>query len=195
MHSKLIDYINDKLGTKLTEEESSVIRSAFTLKKYRKHQYFLQEGEVCKIAGFVVKGALKQFTIDDSGKENILGLFIENWWVGDRESHFNGTPSPYNISVVEDSEILIITKPDLNDKLKDQAFMVELRRVLTEKQAYHLMKMVHASKTFTAEQRLSELENTYPEFLQRFPQHIIASYLGMTKETLSRVRAQASKKL
>lgn len=193
-HQTLIAYINRQIASPLTEEECALIQEYFVPKKLRKHQFLLQEGDISKWAGFVVKGALKMYTVDETGKENILGLFLENWWAGDRESFANGTPSPYFIDAFEDSELLVMTKDVYLTHFKNQRFVAELTRTLTERQALKLLKRVHATKTLTAEQRLLDLEKTYPEFIQRFPQHIIASYLGMTKETLSRIRAQMMKK-
>lgn len=194
MHDTLITYINSKLATKLTDEESNLLVSAFKAKKYRKHQFLLQEGEVCKFAGFIVKGAFKQYTVDKTGKENILGLYIENWWVGDRESFMIGTPSPYFIDAFEDVEMLLVNREDFINKLSRQPFINEMIKVLTEKQSFNLMKRVQAAQTLTAEERYADFQKRFPEFIQRFPQHIIASYLGMTKETLSRIRAGSVKK-
>lgn len=194
MHDNLITYINSKLTTKLSKKESNLLVGVFKSKKFRKHQYLLQEEEVCKFAGFIVKGALKQYTVDKSGKENILGLYIENWWVGDRESFMVGTPSPYFIDAFEDAEILMVSREDFINKLSPQPFINEMIKVLTEKQSFHLLKRIHAAQTLSAEERYEDLQRRNPEFLQRFPQHIIASYLGMTKETLSRIRAGTGKK-
>jgi len=138
--------------------------------------------------------ALKKYSIDNTGKENILELYIENWWAGDKESFMIGTPTPYYIDAYEDTEILVITKEDFTNKLSKLHFISELNSVLTERKSFQLMKRLHSSQTLTAEQKLEELQNSYPEFFQRFPQHIIASYLGMTKETLSRIRSNALKK-
>ncbi|MCU0422000.1 MAG: Crp/Fnr family transcriptional regulator [Bacteroidia bacterium] len=146
------------------------------------------------MGAFVLKGALKKYTIDDNGKENILELYIENWWAGDKESLLQGTPTPYYIDAYEDTELLVITKDNFIHKLSKLPFISQLNNVLTERQSFHLMKRLHSSQTFTAEQKLEQLQHTYPEFFQRFPQHIIASYLGMTKETLSRIRSNSLKK-
>lgn len=194
MHHILIQYINSRLGTSLSAKEEDLIREAFVLRKLRRHQYLLQEGEVCKFAGFVVKGALKQYTVDETGKEDILGLYIENWWVGDRESFFNGTPTPYFIDAFEDAEILLANKESFSDKLNNQPFIAQLKALLTERNSLQLLRRLQSTKTLSAELRLVDLEKNYPEFLQRFPQHIIASYLGMTKETLSRIRSNSAKK-
>lgn len=194
MYDRLIDYINRQVSQPVSPAETEVIRTAFKPKKLRRHQFFLQEGEVCKVAGFVVKGALKQYTVDESGKESVLALYLEDWWAGDRESFSQGTPSPYFIEAVEETHLLVISKEDTQQALQQLSFMPEMLRTLSEKQSLQLLKRVHASHTLTAEQRLASLENQYPAFLQRFPQHTIASYLGMTKETLSRIRSGATKK-
>lgn len=190
----LIQHINSKIDNKLTDSDISLLREVFRPKKIRKHQYFMQSGDVCRQAAFIVKGALKKYTIDNTGKENILELFIENWWAADKESFMIGTPTPYFIDAYEDSELLVITKEDFVNKLSKLSFYSEFNRALTERQSIQLIKRLQSSKTFTAEQKLEELQNTYPEFFKRFPQHIIASYLGMTKETLSRIRSNSIKK-
>lgn len=194
MIEKLIQHINTKIDNKLTESDISLLSEVFHTKKLRKHQCLIQSGEVCKIAAFVVKGALKKYTIDNSGKENILELYIENWWAGDKESFMIGTPTPYYIDAYEDTELLIISKEDFTNKLSKLHFISELNNVLTQRQSYQLMKRLHSSQTLTAEEKLEQLQNSYPEFFQRFPQHIIASYLGMAKETFSRIRNNSSKK-
>lgn len=191
---RLLQHINSKIDNKLTENDISILSEVFQLKKLRKHQYLIQSGEVCKVAAFVVKGALKKYTIDDTGKENILELYIENWWAGDKESFMIGTPTPYYIDAYEETELFVISKEDFTNKLSKLPFISELNNVLTERQSFQLMKRIHSSQTLTAEQKIEQLQNTYPEFFQRFPQHIIASYLGMTKETLSRIRSNALKK-
>lgn len=194
MHDSLITYLNSQLVTELSDEEIEIIKNTFKPKKLRKHQYLLQQGEVSKVFGFITKGAIKQYAIDDAGKENILCLHIENWWAGDRESFLNDTPSPYNIDAYEDTELLVVTKEEYVKHLSDQRFISEFFKILTERQAFMLLKKLHDTKIQTAEQRLADLEKESPELIQRFPQHIIASYLGMTKETLSRIRNSSVKK-
>lgn len=194
MIEKLVQHINDKLDNNLTERDIEVLSEVFHLKKIRKHQYFIQSGEVVKHAAFVVKGALKKYTIDHAGKENVLELYLENWWAGDKESFMIGTPTPYYIDAYEDSELLVINKSDFINKLNNLSFISELNNILTERNSFQLMKRLHSSLTLTAEEKLAQLQHAYPEFFQRFPQHIIASYLGMTKETLSRIRKNAAGK-
>jgi CRP-like cAMP-binding protein len=194
MHEALIKYIINYSATPLIESEIEVIKNSFTFKKIRKRQYFLQEGEVCKYSAFIVKGSMRQYSIDEKGVEHIVGLFIENWWVSDRESFVMLTPSVYTIDALEDTEALLITRADFLNKLSPIAAINEMARKMDENYAIASQKRLNATISLSAEQRYSNLVKTYPEFLQRFPQHIIASYLGITKETLSRIRNQKMKK-
>ncbi len=193
MHQPLLSYISSHSTTPLTGNDIELIKEAFVPKKVRKRQYFLQEGEVCKYMGFIVKGAMRQYSVDGKGAEHIVQLSIENWWAGDRESFTMLTPSIYNIDAWEDTELLTVTKADMN-RLEPLPAINEMARRLDERHAFANQKRVHASISFSAEQRYADLAKNYPEFLQRFPQHLIASYLGITKETLSRIRHQTSKK-
>jgi CRP-like cAMP-binding protein len=153
----------------------------------------LQEGAVCKYAAFIVKGAMRQYSVDDKGLEHIVRLSIENWWAVDRESYVMLTPSPYNIDAWEDTDALLATRADLLILSNNIPAFREMTRKLDERHAFASQKRLNAAISMTAEQSYSNLANTYPEFLQRFPQHVIASYLGITKETLSRIRNQAPK--
>jgi CRP-like cAMP-binding protein len=193
MHESLITYIKKHSTTPLTETDIEVIKDVFIPKKIRKRQYFLQEGEVCKYGAFLVKGAMRQYSVDDGGMEHIVGLFIENWWVSDRESYVMLTPSVYNIDAWENCDVLLITKAYFLGQLISIPAINEMTRMIDDNFAMAVQKRI-ASISLSAEERYAQLVKTYPEFLQRFPQHIIASYLGITKETLSRVRSNAAKK-
>ncbi|MBN8850883.1 MAG: cyclic nucleotide-binding protein [Sphingobacteriales bacterium 50-39] len=193
MHEALIQYINAHATTPLTETEADIVKNIFTPRRIRKRQYFLQEGDVCRYMGFIVRGAMRQYSVDDKGTEHIVRLYIENWWAGDRESFAMLTPSNYNIDAWEDTDLLTITKASMVEFNSIPA-LNELARNLDERHAIASIKRINASISLPAEQRYAALAEAYPEFLQRFPQHIIASYLGVTKETLSRVRNQALRK-
>jgi CRP-like cAMP-binding protein len=194
MHDFFYKYLTRFSAIPLTEKEMELIKNAFVVKKIRKRQYLLQEGEVCKYLGFITKGAMRQYRIDDKGAEHIMALSIENWWAGDRESFATGKPSVYNIAAWEDTDALLITKPELKNLLKQIPTMVEMKRRLGENHLIATQRRLDSLITSSAEKRLVDFEGIYPQFLQRFPQHIIASYLGVTKETLSRIRRQLVEK-
>jgi CRP-like cAMP-binding protein len=190
LHESLIKYIKNYSTTPLTKSEEALIINTFIPKKIRKKQYFLQEGEVCKYSAFIVKGAMRLFSVDDKGIEHIVQLSIENWWACDRESFSMLTPSLYNIDAWEDTEVLIFTMADLTNLINQVPAIAEMIRQLDLKNSISTQKRVTASISFSAEKRYNEFMKTHPQFLQRFPLHIIASYLGITKETLSRIRKQ-----
>ena len=194
MHDSFLEYIRRHSTTPLTENDIDAIKRVFIPKKIRKKQYFLQEGEVCKYGAFIIKGAMRTYSVDEKGAEHIIELLIENWWVADRESFNMLTPTSYNIDAWEDTDVLAFTKADLTTYIEPIPAIVEMFRSLDAKYAFASQKRLNTFISYTAEKRYSELIKTYPEFLQRFPQHIIASYLGITKETLSRLRSQSLKK-
>jgi CRP-like cAMP-binding protein len=148
MHESLIKYIESYATTLLTEKEIEVVKNAFVLKKIRKKQYFLQEGQVCKYAAFIVKGAMRQYSVDDKGTEHIVGLLIENWWAVDRESYVMLTPSVYNIDAWEDTEMLVITKADFLNHLSSIPAINEMARKLDENYAIATQKRLNANISF-----------------------------------------------
>jgi CRP-like cAMP-binding protein len=193
MHESLINYIKRHSTTPLTESDIQVIKDTFVPKKLRKRQYFLQAGEVCKYMAFIVKGAMRQYSVDDKGSEHMVRLSIEDWWAGDRESYTMLTPSIYNIDAWEETEVLVFTKADFNT-LNSIPAIDEMARQLDNNHAFALQKRVNSSISDPIEKRYADLAKIYPRLLERFPQHLIASYLGVTKETLSRVRHNFVKK-
>jgi CRP-like cAMP-binding protein len=154
----------------------------------------LHEGKVCKYGAFIVKGAMRQYSVDDKGAEHFVHLFIENSWAFDRESFVMLTPSIYNIDAWEDTEMLLITRADYLNLLNSIPAMVEMSRKMDERNIIATQGRLNSTISFSAEKRYADFSSRHPEFLQCFPQHIIASYLGITKETLSRIRKFALRK-
>jgi CRP-like cAMP-binding protein len=194
MYDSLITYFDSYTTKPLTGDEIKQILGFFTPKKFRKRQYFLQEGEVAKNTAFILKGAMRLYKVDDSGEEHFIRLFIENWWAHDRESLINQIPSLYFIDAWEDTECLLITRDDLTYLVSTIPTMGEWIRKLDANHAIASQKRINASISLSAEERYHDLEKAYPEFLQRFPLHIIASYLGINRETLSRIRSRGVKR-
>ena len=194
MYDALVNYFTSYTGNALTGEEIDLIQRFFIPKKFRKRQYFLQEGEVCKHTAFIVKGAMRQYTVGEKGEEHIIKLFIEKAWASDYESIINKTPSIYFIDAWEDTVALVIAKTDLVYLLERIPVLLQWIRKLDNNFVIDSDRRISASIRLTADERYFDLEKNYPEFIQRFPQHIIASYLGINRETLSRIRARYPKK-
>lgn len=188
MYESLKQYIIRYIESPIPEEEFKLIEKFFHPKLIRKKQYFLQEGEICRFTGFLVKGAMRQYFFDVKGNEHVLRFAVENWWIGDRESFIHQTPSKYNIDALEESEVLLINQGDLNElRLKAPSFVLMMQK-MDERSFVAAQKRIHASISYTAEERYLDLLKTNPDFLQRFPQNMIASFLGIKPETLSRIR-------
>jgi len=191
---QLFDYINNYLPNGISESDFEIVKGYFTHKRLRKRQYFIQDGDICTNYGFILSGAMRQYSVDDNGTEYIVQLFIENWWVGDRESYTTSTPSLYNIDAWEDTELLLISRSDVLELFDRCPAFAEMVRIMDDRNNIANLKRLTSSISAGAEKRYSDFIATHPNFLQRFPQHIIASYLGISKDTLSRIKRQLLEK-
>lgn len=188
MHEALRKYINQHLSSEIGDGDFEWINNKFTAKHFRKNQYLLQEGEVCKQAVFIVKGALRQYTIDQKGVEHIVHLCTENWWVGDRESFTKLTPSKYNIEAVEDCDVLLLNKENFQQLVNTAPVFVLVLNSMDYNHHIASQERINSAISLSAEERYFNLLKTNPALVQRFPQNMIASYLGVSPETISRIR-------
>jgi len=188
MYEAFFDYLKKFSPDPLTEDEKNLLRQGSIPSKLRKRQYLHQEGDVTKNFAFIVKGSMRMYTVDDKGSEHTVRLGVEGWWMGDRESWVIGTPSLYNIDALENSEILLITRENANKLIRTVPAFCEMAHQLDENNNIANQRRLTSSISGTAEKRYADFVDCYPELLERFPQHIIASYLGITKDTLSRVK-------
>ena len=177
---------------KFSEEEKKIIQSYFKSKKLKRKQFFLQEGEICNCLAFIVKGALYSYSIDSKGTEHVIQFGLEGWWIADLYSFFTREPSSINIEVLEDCELLFIEKINQDELMKKIPRFEGYYRVLYQNAYIALQKRVGGTIGLSAEEKYANLIEQYTPLLNRVPQHLIASYLGITPETLSRIRKQAA---
>lgn len=192
MYNLFFQKFNEKVP--LTEEEEAFFKIYLTPKKLRKKQYLLQEGDVCKFIAFVEKGALRSYTLDEKGDEHIIQFALEGWTIADLYSFLTGEPATYTIDALEDSELVLLSKSAHEELLKKiPKYETYMRTQLTG--AYIAMqRRLTSTISLSLEERYAALTATYPDIVQRVPQHMIASYMGLTPETLSRVRKKMSRK-
>lgn len=176
--------------TGLTSEEFAYFNTFFVTKRLRKRQYFLQEGDVCKYQAFVIKGLLRSYTVDEKGSEHILQFASEGWWMADLSSYLTNEPSFLNIDALEDAELLLLTKPSWEQAMKEIPPLEHYFRIIIQNHLVATQKRLLQSLAETAEEKYHRFLATYPECVQRVPQHMIASYVGVSRETLSRIRKQ-----
>ena len=185
-------YLENKIS--LTNEDYELIESVSLFKKLRKRQYLLQAGDVWRFNAFVCKGFLRNYYVDDNGQDHIMQFAPENHWTGDRESMDSGLPSKYNVDALEDSEILLLSKEDFEMIRKTIPAFNDFVNESLKKNAVALQERIHVNISLTAEEKYSDFISKYPSISNRVPLHMIASYLGLSAETLSRVRSQSTKK-
>lgn len=193
MYESLFSYIHRYSESPLTADDQALIKEAFVPKSLKKKELFLKQGDICQYTGFILQGAMRQYSIDSNGTEHIIQLAIENWWIVDRESYLMKTPSVYNIDAWEDTKLLTLRLTDL-ERLLDIPAVKEMFWQMNQSNFIASQKRLNNSITLPAKNRYEELLKNYPDFVQRFPQHTIASYLGISKETLSRVRGKLFEK-
>lgn len=171
-----------------TEEEMGFVESMFAPKTLRAGDFLQRAGSVAKFTAFVAKGCLRSYVIDDKGKEHIIKFAPETWWLADVISMTAQTPSQYFIDAIENSEVLLI-EPSAHDHLVEtipgfaEAFHKSLQKHAAAKDA-----RIVSSMSASARERYLEFLKTYPSIVARVPQWMIASYLGVSPETVSRIR-------
>ncbi|HLO80133.1 MAG TPA: Crp/Fnr family transcriptional regulator [Chitinophagaceae bacterium] len=181
-------------GIDLTEAESETLQSLFIYKKFRKNQYILQQGDTARYETFVVKGLTRTYEVNDKGQEHVLFFGPEDWWVGDLYSFLSNTPSQYNVDCLEETEVLQISKQNLEVLYEKLPKMNQYFRVLFQNAFIAASQRVSATLSKSALQRYQEFRDKYPHIEQRIPNHQIASFLGITPQSLSRLRRQYSDK-
>jgi CRP-like cAMP-binding protein len=192
MYELFFEKINEKVS--LSKDDEALIKNHLTPKKLRKRQYLLQEGDVCKFIAFVEKGALRSYTIDEKGSDHIIQFALEGWTIADLYSFLTAEAATYTIDALEDCELVLITKSAHEELLKKVPKYETYIRLQITGAYIALQRRLTSIISSPLEERYTSLIAIYPDVVQRVPQHMIASYMGLTPETLSRVRKKMSNK-
>lgn len=173
--------------TPLTDSEFDYILSHFSSKKLKKHQYLVQEGDGVENDFFVTKGLLKSYYVSPEGKEHIMQFAMEDWWITDYQAYFNQTTSTVNIDCIEATEVLCLSLYN-REKLCSEMHKIEhFFRKKSNAGYVALQRRILSLLNSSAKERYEELLRQYPTLFQRVPKTLIASYLGVSRETLSRI--------
>lgn len=173
--------------TPLTDSEFVYILSHFTNRTFKKHQYVIQKDDAVKNDHFVLSGLLKAYHTDNNGKEHIIQFAMEDWWISDYQAYFNQTAATLNIDSLENVELLCLS---LTNREKICADLHKMEHFFRRKSNFGyiaLQQRILSLLNSNARERYDQLLNQYPMLLQRVPKTLIASYLGVSRETLSRL--------
>jgi CRP-like cAMP-binding protein len=192
MHQALREYFARNFD--VDDRSFDLIKELVQDRNVKKGGFLLREGEIAKDGIFVVSGCLRSYIIDNKGKEHILQFAPKDWWISDFQSMMNQTPTTYFIDAIEDSEVLLMNANAHKKMLESIPGYAASFQTGIQKHTSAKERRIIASLSSSAEERYSDFLKTYPSIAQRVPQHMLASYLGITPETLSRIRKQLSRK-
>ena len=192
MHDRFIQHLEEKIT--LTEEQSNIVRKYLTPKKLRKKQYLIQEGDVAKYIAFVENGLLRSYTVNEKGNEHILQFALEGWTISDLDSFLNLTPATYNVDALEDCELTLISRSSHEAILREVPGYDSYIRMQITGAYIAMQKRITSLISLSVEERYLNFVKHFPELIQRVPQHMIASFMGLTPETLSRIRGKLKAK-
>ncbi len=186
--NKLLEYIGKYI--QLTEEEEKLLLTYTLERKYLKGQYIVQQGDVCDTENFVLSGCTRTFYLDAEGNEHIVMFAIENWWASDMGSFTSKTPAMYNVQCLDDTEVIQFRYDDLEILYWKIPKLERFFRLIIQNAFIASEKRILSNFSLTAKERYSNFLARYPEIEQRVPQYMVASYLGITKEFLSKIRSE-----
>lgn len=179
----------DTIDRQLRKQEAKIKRI-----QVKKGEFLIKAGDICHHSFFVESGLLRYYSIDDKGKEHILHFAPEGWFLSDRESLYFNNPSHYFTEALEDSTVVMFEKDFFILFLEDTQAMALLNERLLQNHIRHLQKRITQLLSATAEERYLDFVSIYPDIMLRVPQWMVASYLGIAPESLSRVRKDLANK-
>lgn len=177
-----------------TEEELRIFNSLLELRTVKKKTLLLQPGEICDFEAYIQKGCVRSYCIDPNGSEVVLQFAIEDWWISDINSFHEQTPSNIFIETLESCELLVITREAKELILQQIPAFERVFRLMVQRHLASVQNRLISTISMSAEEKYLDFMRRYPAIPKRVPQHLIASYLGISAEFLSKVRARLARK-
>ena len=192
MYQLLIDNIQKHI--KLSEYEKNLFISYLSLKKIKKREFFIQEGEISTHCAFVLSGCLRAYKMDENGFEHILQFAIEDWWAVDLSSFTTQKNGYLTIDAIENSQLAILSREHQLELFDKCPKFERYFRIITENGMVSFNQRILEYISLPALVRYNNFVKRYPQFIKRLPQNQIAAYLGITPEFLSKIRHQSANK-
>lgn len=178
----------------LSQEEEKIFTDSLTLQTFPKKTVLLREGEICQFEGYIQKGCVRVYYLDDNGFEVTILFAIEDWWISDIASFQEQKPSKLYIETLEDSEIYMLNPTTKEELLQKIPKFERVFRMLVQRNLFTLQNRLVNTISKSASDRYLEFIKVYPSIPQRVAQYYIASYLGVSKEFVSTIRKRLSNK-
>ena len=185
--ASLLEYIDHYVN--LTSQEIAILSSQVNCRTYLKGQFIVQQGDVCRYESFIVSGCAKTFFADGEGNEHVVMFAVENWWTADLGSFISREPADYNIQCLEKTRVAQFSYETLEKLYADVPKLERFFRIIIQKAFVASQKRIVRDLSLSAKDRYLLFRKQYPDIEQRVPQYLVASYLGITKQFLSKIRA------
>jgi CRP-like cAMP-binding protein len=178
----------------LTTDEEQRLLSRLETKQFKVKSIILHAGEVCQNSYFVNSGLLRSFTINDHIVEHVLSFACEGWWIGDMYSLLTQKPGNLFVEVLEDSEVVLLSKENQEILYQEIPKLERFFRILTENSLVANQERLMDNLSLSAEERFEKFCKKYPTLIQKVPQKHIASYIGVTPEFFSKMKSKLLRK-
>ncbi len=184
----LINYIRRHVD--LSSQEISTLQEYVNIRTYKKGQYIVQQGDICHYESFIISGCTNTYFIDPEGNEHVVMFAIEDWWTGDLGSFISRQPADFNVQCLEKTTVAQFSYQNLQIVYKELPKLERFFRLIIQNAFVASQKRVVRNFSLQAKERYLFFRKQYPEIEQRVPQYLVASYLGITKQFLSKIRAE-----
>lgn len=191
MYEEIDTYIGK--CTRLDREGLELFHSKLQYREVRKKTFLLQAGDVCNFEAYIRKGCIRAYYLDEKGNQVTLHFAVEDWWVSDIASFNERTPSSLFLETLEDSELFLLQYADKEELYQQLPQLERMFRIMIQRAYSVLQDRLYATVAKPAEDRYLEFLDRYPDIPLRVPQHMIASYLGISPEFLSKIRTKLAK--
>lgn len=183
-----LDYLAQYI--RLTPDEKALLLSKVRYRRFWKGQYLVQEGDICYFESFVLSGCLRTFYTDQMGDEHVISISVEQNWAGDTGSFITQKPAQFSVQCIENTELLQLSYQNLEELYEKIPKLERFFRIIFQKALITSEKRIAFNFSLPARERYLNFQKEYPYIEKRVPQYMIASYLGISKEFLSKIRNQ-----